>query len=206
MPKSNISVIVSDLGNVLIPFDYQIPVRRFNEVEPGLGDKFGKFYMDHYHIHRSFEKGEMTEEELLEKLLASVDHKVDKETFCRFYSELFTTNDDVIALLPKLKEHYTLVLLSNTNKIHRDYGWGHYEFLKHFDKLILSYEVRAYKPEPEIYKAAMEFTGKPAEEHIFIDDVKEYVDAAKNLGWDGIHFTGYDALVEGLRKRNIKFE
>jgi len=42
-----------------------------------------------------------------------------------------------------------------------------------------------------------------AEEHIFIDDISEYVDAAKSLGWDGIHFLGYEDLVKNLKARNI---
>jgi len=31
----------------------------------------------------------------------------------------------------------------------------------------------------------------PSEKHLYIDDVKEYVNAAKKIGWDGIHFKNY---------------
>jgi len=40
MNDKNFSVIVFDLGNVLIPFDYNIAIRRFNEIEMGLGEKY----------------------------------------------------------------------------------------------------------------------------------------------------------------------
>jgi len=88
---------------------------------------------------------------------------------------------------------------SNTNYIHRKFGWGSYPFVKHFEKLILSYEIGALKPEPAIYKAVEEYTKRPPEEHIFIDDVMEYAEAARNLGWDAIHFNSYEQTTEELK-------
>jgi HAD superfamily hydrolase (TIGR01509 family) len=197
------SVIVFDLGNVLIPFNYDLVIKKFNEVSKGLGEKFLNFYKENYYIHRQFERGEISEDDFIDKMLFVLEHKVDKEKFCRDYSALFTVNEDVADLLPLLKEKYKLILLSNTNPIHRKYGWNYYDFLKYFDKLILSYEVGAYKPEEKIYKAAEAFSQKPPQEHLFIDDVAEYVQGAKNIGWDGIQFSGYYNLLNELNLRNI---
>ncbi|MCX6152171.1 MAG: HAD family phosphatase [Ignavibacteriales bacterium] len=199
------SVVVFDLGNVLIPFDYSIMIARLDAIKPDLGKRFTQFYKDNYHIHRSFEKGEINEKDFLSKMNVACEGAVDEITFCKIFSEIFTLNQDVISLLPKLKMNYKLVLLSNTNSIHREFGYKQYEFFKHFDKLFLSHEVGAIKPEPEIYKAVERFTQVPSAEHIFIDDVKEYVDGAKAIGWDGIQFQNYNQLVTELKKRNINF-
>jgi putative hydrolase of the HAD superfamily len=96
-----------------------------------------------------------------------------------------------------------LLLLSNTNSIHREYGWKDYDFLKYFDGLILSHEVGAVKPDEIIYLAVEKVSGFPSQEHIFIDDIPEYVKAAKNLGWDAIHFIGYDDLDDNFKNRGI---
>lgn len=197
------SVIVFDLGNVLIPFNYDIAIEKLEKIEKNLGEKFIKYYKDNYEIHRKFERGDIPEDEFIRLMLSSVDNKIDEETFCNYYSKVFTVNEDVAALLPRLKEKYRLVLLSNTNSIHQRYGWCEYEFLQNFEKLILSHEVSAVKPEPEIYKAVENYTKEPPEEHIFIDDIKEYVEAAQSMGWDGIHFTGYQVLEKELKERNI---
>lgn len=202
---NNISVVVFDLGNVLLPFDYEIIKKQFNEIEAGLGDKFVKLYSENYKLHREFERADISVDDFIAIMLDWLEGKVDREKFCHVYGSLFTLNKNVAELLPKLKENYQLVLLSNTNQIHRDYGWGDQEFLKYFDKLILSYEVCAYKPEEKIYKAAEAFTEKPSEEHIFIDDIADYIEGAKKLGWDGIQFIGYENLVSELTKRNIRF-
>ena len=102
-----------------------------------------------------------------------------------------------------LKHKYKLYLVSNTNSIHQKYGYKDYGFLKLFDKLFLSHEVGFIKPEKEFYQAVEKESGFPSEEHIFIDDILEYVDAAKKLGWDGIQFLGYKDLVNNFEKRNI---
>lgn len=197
------SAIVFDLGQVLIPFDYQNFISSLNQYKNGLGERFINLYKENYHIHRDFEKGKISEEDFISTMLRWSENKISSEEFCQKWSDIFSLNEDVISLLPTLKEKYKLYLLSNTNSIHKKYGYQHYEFLKLFDKLFLSHEVGFVKPEKEIYQEVMKHSGIPAEELIFIDDIKEYVEAAKELAWDGIHFTNYKQLVQELISRNI---
>ena len=203
MAKSKYSVIVSDLGNVLIPFDYNILYNRLEKIESGLGQRFLDQYKENYDFHRSFERGEISEEDFLTRLSGFINNKVNKKTLINIYSKIFTVNEDVVSLLPELKKRYKLVLLSNTNIIHQKYGWNEYGFLKNFDKLILSHEVGAVKPEEKIYRAVEEYTRLPSEEHIFIDDILEYADAAKKIGWDAVQFKSYSLLVNELKAREI---
>jgi len=197
------SAIVFDLGQVLIPFDYKIFVDKVNRHKDGIGEQFLEKYNRNYEVHRELERGKLSEKEFIAQMLEYLDHNIDSETFCRYWSDIFSLNQNVIALLPELKKNYKLYLLSNTNSIHKKHGYQDYEFLKQFDKLFLSYEVGFIKPEEEIYRTVEKVSGFPSEAHIFIDDVKEYVDAAISIGWDGIQFVGYDDLVKNLRERKI---
>lgn len=199
------SVIVFDLGMVLIPFNYNIAKNRLNEIENNLGDKFLEFYKSNYELHRKFERGDIREEEFLNPILTELNNKIDKETFCKIFSEIFIINEDVASLLPELKKNYKLILLSNTNSIHYEYGYKDYHFLKHFDKLILSHEARAVKPEEKIYRTVEEFTNRPSNEHFFIDDIEEYVNGAKLCGWNGTQFINYEKLVRELKEENILY-
>lgn len=203
MNKRKYSAIVFDLGNVLIPFDYNIFIRKLNKINNELGNKFIEFYRSNYNIHRNFEKGLISDKEFVSKMLAVINNKIDSETFCNYYANIFTINKEVASLLPNLKKKYQLFLLSNTDSIHQKYGWQKYDFLKHFDKLILSHEIGAIKPEEKIYRAVEDASGHPSEEHIFIDDIEEYVEAAIKIGWDGIHFKDYNSLVEELKIRKL---
>jgi glucose-1-phosphatase len=197
------SAVVFDLGNVLIPFDYSIAINKLNHIEPNLGSRFIEFYNSNYHIHRDFEKGIISEADFLNMMLDAIDNKINAETFCKIFSDIFTVNENVVSLLPVLKKDYKIFLLSNTNSIHQRYGWQKYSFIKYFDELILSHEIGSVKPEEKIYRAVEKASGFPSEEHFYIDDIKEYINAAKNLGWDAVQFVDYNKLFSDLKNRNI---
>jgi len=203
MNNRKYSAIVFDLGNVLIPFDYGLAIKNLNYMEKGLGDKFLEFYKSNYSFHRDFERGRISENDFTKKILEVIDHKIDAGTFRRYYADIFSLNENVISLLPQLKKNYRLFLLSNTDSIHKKYGWEKYDFLNCFDKLILSFEVGSVKPEEKIYRAVEEESGLPSEEHFFIDDIQEYVDVAINIGWDAVLFEGYNKLISDLKERKI---
>ena len=139
-------------------------------------------------------------------MLNWTEYKIDEEEFKIIYSDLFIENKETTSLLPKLKKNYKLVLLSNTNYIHQKYGWEKYNFLQYFDKLVLSHEVGAIKPEEKIYRAVEVFTNEPSENHLFVDDISEYVEGAKKIGWEGIQFRSYDQLVNDLNLFNINID
>lgn len=197
------SAIVFDLGNVLVPFDYALITAKLNRIQNGLGGRFAQLYKDNYEIHRNYERGNLHTEEFLTVVLEWVNYKLTGKQFCKLFSSVFKVDNRVVDLLPLLKKNYILVLLSNTNVIHKKYGWGSYDFLKYFDKQILSFEVGAVKPEKKIYRAVEEFTQQQPSKHFYIDDAKEYVRAAKELGWEGVHFVGYEKLLEDLKEKKI---
>ena len=197
------SVIVFDLGNVLLPFDYSKPVNYFNGLKKGLGDNFTKLYRENYHVHREFESGILNEVQYLDIMLNWLEHTVTGEQFCKIFSDIFTVNQNVVELIPLLKKKHTVVLLSNTNSIHKRYGYGHLDFIKWFDRVFLSHEIGAVKPEEKIYRTVESYTQKKSPEHFFIDDIQEYVYGAAKCGWDGVQFVNYERLIEDLRNRKI---
>ena len=56
------------------------------------------------------------------------------------------------------------------------------------------------KPEPEIYHYLLDTYGLKPEECVFIDDLKENIHSAVNLGIAGIVFTSYEQVREELDK------
>lgn len=200
---NSIKAIVFDLGNVLIPFDYNVMINRLNNISDNLGTKYYERYKLNYHVHRQYEKGELSFEEFISINLDWLENKIDSEKFCYLYSDIFRLNEETISLLPILKMNYKLFLLSNTNFIHQKYGYAKYDFLKLFDKLFLSHEVGAVKPEEQSYKAVENYSGFRQKEHLFIDDIREYVDGAVNIGWNAVQFTTHKKLLEDLKTYKI---
>ena len=68
---------------------------------------------------------------------------------------------------------------------------------------MVSYEAGAVKPEEKIYRAVESATGENPGKHFFIDDIGEYVEAVKALGWEGTQFKNYNSLLTELINRGI---
>lgn len=203
MNNKKYSAIVFDLGNVLIPFDYNKTIQNVNMIEPGLGSRFIEFYKSNYYIHKDFERGKISEDEFLNIMLKVIDNKITKEEFRKYYSDIFSLNENVINLLPELKKKYKLYVLSNTDPIHQKYGWQKFGFLKQFDGLILSHDAGAVKPEEEIYRRVERVSGFSGSELFYIDDIEEYVLAARSFGWNAVQFTDYNSLINDFKAGGI---
>ena len=75
-------------------------------------------------------------------------------------------------------------------------------FLNHFDGGIFSGDVKLSKPDARIYQALQSRYNLEPERTLFIDDLLINIDAAKALGWKGIHFTSAPQLAEQLREEH----
>jgi putative hydrolase of the HAD superfamily len=59
-----------------------------------------------------------------------------------------------------------------------------------FDAQVISFEVGLAKPEPEIYRIALEQLGAAPASTLFVDDRLENIETARELGIQAAHFTG----------------
>lgn len=107
------------------------------------------------------------------------------------------------SLFAQLSTRCRLALLSNTDPIHVECLERNFTFSSHFPVRIYSCRIGASKPSPAIYQAALESLGVGAPEAVYIDDMQEFVDAARELGLDAIHFETRDLLEQELRRRGL---
>ncbi len=153
-----------------------------------------------------FERGEITEEEAL-RGFAGLDPEIENE-LRHAYSSLtgmLTIRDYAIPLIKKLKEAgFHTYYLSNYSKKAYDECGESLAFMPYMDGGLVSFIAGKTKPDPEMYKAFLEKYGLKAEECIFIDDTAENVDAAKQLGFEGIVFTSYEELLEKLERSGVR--
>ena len=89
-----------------------------------------------------------------------------------------------------LSKKLKLALLSNTDPIHVAQLESTYSFFKFFppSARIYSCAVRASKPSPVIFQAALKAVKAPAAQTVFIDDILENVQAARSLGLGGVQY------------------
>lgn len=111
-----------------------------------------------------------------------------------------TENRSMVEWQRLLKERglKTAILSNIGDHVHeglvREFNW-----LGRFDVLVWSYQLRIAKPDPAIYRYALEQLGVEAGEALFVDDKPINVEAARALGMKAVVFS----TVERLRKELI---
>lgn len=113
-------------------------------------------------------------------------------------------DQDVIQIARELKANYKVGLLTNAIGSLLDDIFAQNPGIQDiFDERIVSSEVGLVKPEPEIYKLALEKLGVQPEEALFIDDGQANVDGAIAVGMQALLFTGADQLRTDLQELGL---
>jgi HAD superfamily hydrolase (TIGR01509 family) len=107
------------------------------------------------------------------------------------------------ALLECLSKHYCLAVLSNTDPIHVAELEKKFDFFRFFKKRIYSCAIGACKPSPLIFREALRACKVTADNALYVDDISAYVEAAKQLGMQGIVFQSAEQLVFDLKNMGI---
>lgn len=95
---------------------------------------------------------------------------------------------ELVEYIRRLRPTYRTGLISNAWPEIREEIENEWQIADAFDKLIISAEVGLAKPDPRIYRLALEGLGVQASEAIFVDDFAENLEAASALGMHTIHF------------------
>ena len=109
------------------------------------------------------------------------------------------------AFLAKLAKKYRLALLSNTDPLHVAHLEKSFAFFEFFPARIYSCSVGASKPNPTIYKEALQACKVRAQEAVYVDDVPAYAQAATQLGMHGIAFQSPEQLHSDLGAVGVEF-
>lgn len=72
------------------------------------------------------------------------------------------------------------------------------EFAGLFDVVVSSHDVGLAKPDPAIFRVALDRLGVGAAEAVFVDDLIGHVEAARALGFTGVHFQTTEQALEEL--------
>ena len=89
-------------------------------------------------------------------------------------------------------------ILSNMGDMVRESVERSFPWVQDFDVRLWSYELRLLKPDPEIYRIALDRLGTKAEETLFLDDVEENIEAARGVRIQSIQYKGINLLREEL--------
>ena len=202
--------LLLDMGGVILDVSYQRVIETFKSY--GI-ENFDKVYTQakQVEIIDLFEEGKCSAEEFRDGVRKLVGKELSDEQIDKaWFSMILEIPRDVIQLLGVLKLKYRLFLFSNTNVLHIEYLKKEFErqlgfdlFNCVFDKAFFSNEIHHRKPHPESFKYVLEQAGIEAEETLFIDDSKQHLEGASEVGLNTYWLTNGETLIDLYDKKII---
>lgn len=114
-------------------------------------------------------------------------------------SEGIAVDRDMIALIERYKQTYTIALLSNftsqLNELLKKFGIDHL-----FDVVANSSEIKIAKPSPQAFWYTLEQMNLEADQVVFIDDLPLNVKGAEEVGIQGILYENFEQTKQELDK------
>lgn len=182
-----IEAVLLDLGNVLVHHDNDLLFRRmaerFRTTAPEIKSRLDGG------LWEAVNRGRFSGDSLRRELIARLGGDISSEEWIPLWNSHFNLYRPMISLVEELVGRVKLVLVSNTHDQHVSFLRPLLPVLEKFDGLVLSCAEGVLKPEPEIFRRALQIAGVTPEKAVFFDDVPAYVEAARNQGINGFVFT-----------------
>lgn len=189
-----ISNIIFDFGGVICDIDVHRTEKKFFDLglknfDPDYGVSTSKTLFD------ALETGAVSPQEFRDEIRKYFKHPPsDMQIDDAWNAMLRDIPEPRIRLLEKLRKHFRIFLLSNSNAIHyqhylanfqHQYGYPDFESL--FEKVYFSYRLGCKKPSTEIFNHVLRDAGLNPNETLFIDDTLIHVEGARNAGIHAHH-------------------
>lgn len=206
MPK--LRAVIFDIGRVLIRVDIQRVKSALAQGLPFTPEQLWSA-IEKDPQWPDWQEGRMSPRDWHLHLLKRFNLSLDFEQFKNVWNSALDPNPiHRASLFAQLAKSHRLGLLSNTDPIHVEKLESTYDFYAYFPKAVRTYScsIGASKPDPLIFREALRACRVHAEETVYVDDILAYVEAARRLGFTGVHFRSPAQLYAELGQAGIEVE
>jgi len=135
------------------------------------------------------DRGEFTSHEILSLIQHDLGFSGGYEQLGQIWALAFEPDLSVLAVARALRDRCRVGLLTNNGPIPRDaLPVAYPQIAAAFSPMIFSCDLRAVKPEPEVFAAALRTLGEPPENVLLVDDSAANLEAACSAGLKGLPF------------------
>ena len=202
--NTKIKNIIFDLGGVILDIDETIVYKELEKMGVNIAElAHSKEFKE---VMSKFDTGIYTAPTFRRKMKAIVGQEkmTDQKFDATWNAMLLDIPRERIEAIEKVKQHYKIFLMSNTNEIHYDLyirdlqlRFGYKEFDALFHKSYFSFAEHLEKPDPRFFELILDHESLSPEETLFIDDTEANIKVAQSLGIRTYHIRR-DELVRNL--------
>ena len=200
----SITTIFFDIGGVCLTNGWDNIAREKATIKFSLD--YEELEKRHEPVFKKFEKGKLSLDEYLNKVVFFRKRRFNKPEFIEFMYSQSHPHNSTIKLLNSLSlnRKYHLATINNESLELNQYRINKFKLKKYFLNFFSSCYVGTRKPEPEIFLKALHILQRNPEECLFIDDSEKNYQSAKHLGINSIHLEYPAELKERLTDFNIE--
>jgi glucose-1-phosphatase len=192
-----IKTVLFDLGNVLAYIDFSAFWRDLGFFRP---EEMADFTDAYTSFTKQYETGNIGTITYLNELQKVFNNKFTIEQLERAFSCIIQQPvEGMFDIVKRISQIHQTALVSNTNEIHYKLSQTKLNALGILQKHYLSYQLRVMKPAHGFYDAIIKDQGIFPSKILFIDDIAENVNAAKNAGMQILLFKSYEQLEADLK-------
>jgi HAD superfamily hydrolase (TIGR01509 family) len=197
------SVIVFDLGKVLVDFDYTIAARRISARSRKPVDIF-QFFTSHAPLLFSYELGQVATQQFFEAMRQATGYEGTPDEFGESFADIFSEIPAMIELHATLRRQgYPTFIFSNTNELAVLHVARSFPFFANFDGYFYSYEHGVMKPDAKFYDVVERATNRRGREIVYLDDRPENVAAGAARGWQAVLHETPDKSRQALEELGV---
>jgi glucose-1-phosphatase len=193
-----------DLGNTLIKLAYERVLENICRDATATRDDLVTL-LERPGGYRDLEAGAVGFNEFYDFLCANAGYRGSHQQLREVWKDFFDgTISGAEDLLERVRSRYRVAFLSNSNEIHADVIPRQFASLfEKDDRFIFSHRFRVAKPDPEIFRRALEVVGALPHHVVFVDDLIENVLAARTLGMHAYQFVDAESLTKELEQAGL---
>jgi HAD superfamily hydrolase (TIGR01509 family) len=197
------SVVVFDLGKVLLDFDYGIAGRKFAKRGKMSFEQLAHLLTQSTLLGR-YETGALTTQQFYDEIRLASGFAGNLEEFAEYFSDIFFPIQPMIDLQAALRRNAVpTYVFSNTNELAVVHIRKVFPFFHNFDGHILSYEHGAMKPDAKLYEVVESKAARRAADILYFDDRPENVAAGAARGWQAVLQESPECSVALVRKLGL---
>ena len=207
--SAKIKNIIFDLGGVILDIDETIVYKELEKM--GISTLELARSKEFTELMSKFDTDIYTAPTFRKRMKALVhQEKMTDQKFDAIWNAmLLDIPRERIEAIEKVKKHYKIFLMSNTNVIHYDLyvrdlqlRFGYHEFDELFNKSYFSFAEHLEKPDPRFFELILDHEGLLPEETLFIDDTEKNIKVAQSLGIRTYHISR-EELVRKLFENGV---
>lgn len=182
-------VFIFDIGNVLIDFDLPLLLKTMsNHAQMRLEDLVRTWTtQDTFNL----ETGKVDSKSHFEQYAHRIELDWSYDDWKKAWIDIYTVNQEGLKIFLSLKDKgFPVYMLSNLAEYNKESIQMKFKtFFTLSDGNFFSYELGLIKPDPEIYLRVCSQIGILPQQCVFIDDLAENIEGARNIGMQAIRFS-----------------